>query len=65
MIKQPAPPSQSGRAGRTGEEAPYTSEAFEVSPDVGTDSPLGPPSTEPAGEDADAGDDHAADEDER
>ncbi|HET7901329.1 MAG TPA: hypothetical protein VFL59_09085 [Candidatus Nanopelagicales bacterium] len=35
-----ARPSTSGSPQRDGTEAPYTSEAFEVDPDVGTDSPL-------------------------
>lgn len=36
----------SGKPQRTGEEAPYTSEAFEVNSQVGTDSPLDGPDGE-------------------
>jgi hypothetical protein len=38
----------SGRSQRTGEEASYTSESFEVNVEAGTDSPL---STSPPGDD--------------
>jgi hypothetical protein len=48
-------PSRDGRPARTGEEAPYTSESFEVDPDVGTDSPLGDPAPDPFVPDADGG----------
>jgi hypothetical protein len=48
-------PSRDGRPARTGDEAPYTSESFEVDPAVGTDSPLGDPATHPFGPDSQGG----------